>query len=145
MASSVSAGPFVARVERDDSGTWLGTVPTLRGIHTHARSLASLRRYLQDAIALWLEVERLDAGEKDPHVSRHEIAVVLDVKLPTDVRRATETAMRRRERAHDAEEEAHAATRKAAHALSAVGLSRRDAAELLGLSHQRIDQLLHSA
>jgi predicted RNase H-like HicB family nuclease len=81
-----------AEVERDESGTWIATVPALRGVHTHARTLASLRRYLQDAIAPWLEVDLLDAGERSPHVDRDSIAVELHVKLPPAARRAAETA-----------------------------------------------------
>ncbi len=141
----MSETTYVAEVERDASGNWLASVPALRGVHTHARSLASLRRYLKDAIALWLEVDLLDAGETDPHVERDSVNVQLNVKLPARVRRATETARRRRDRARGAEAEAAAATRDAAHALVESGLSHRDAAEMLGLSHQRVDQLLRSA
>jgi len=136
---------YVAEVERDESGNWIASVPALRGVHTHARTLASLRRYLQDAIALWLEVGLLDAGERDPHVDRGRIAVDLHVKLPADVRRAAETARRRRVQARSAETEAVAANRAAARALVELGFSRRDAAEVLELSHQRVDQLLRSA
>ncbi len=144
MATTVNE-TYVAEVERDQSGNWIASVPALRGVHTHARTLASLRRYLQDAVALWLEVGLLDAGEPDPHVDRDDISVKLQVKLPSQVRRAADTARRRRERARGAEAEAAAATREAARALVESGLSRRDAAEVLELSHQRVDQLLRSA
>jgi len=77
----LSETTYVAEVERDESGNWLASVPALRGVHTHARLLTSLRRYLRDAIALWLEVELVDAGEPDPHVARDSIYVQLDVKL----------------------------------------------------------------
>jgi hypothetical protein len=100
---------------------------------------------LQDAIALWLEVGLLDAGEGDPHIDRDDVSVELHVKLPPQVRRAADIARRRRERARGAEAEAAAATREAARALVESGLSRRDAAEVLELSHQRVDQLLRSA
>jgi len=137
---------YMAEVERDEkSGDWIASVPALREVHTHARTLAGLRGHLQDAIALWLEVDRSDAGERDPHVDRGAIRVELRVKLPTEVRRAAETARRRRERAQSAEYEAATATRAAAQALVQAGLSRRDAAEVLRLSHQRVDQLLRSA
>ncbi len=145
MASTVSETTYVAEVERDESGNWIAGVPGLRGVHTYARTLASLRSHLQDAIALWLEVEMLDAGEPDPHVDRASVTVELQVKLPAQARRATESARRRRERARSAELESAAATREAAQALVDSGLSYRDAAELLGLSHQRVHQLLRSA
>ena len=145
VAADVSNTAYIAEVERDKAGNWIASVPALRGVHTHARTLAGLRRYLQDAIALWLEVGRIDAGERDPHVERDTIQVELRVELPADVKRAAETARRRRERAQAAEHDAAAATREAAQALVGAGLSRRDAAEVLRLSHQRVDQLLRSA
>lgn len=145
VAAELSDTVYVADVERDDARNWTASVPALRGVHTHARTLAGLRRYLQDAIALWLEVDRVDAGERDPHVDRDAINVELRLKLPADVRRAADAARRSRERATSAEHDAAQATRTAAQALVAAGLSRRDAADVLRLSHQRVDQLLRSA
>ena len=131
---------YSATVWRED-GYWLADVPALRGVHTYARTLSKLRAHLADAIALWLEVERMDAGESDPHVDRDSITVLLDVELPAAARRATAAARRRRERAAKAESEAAEATRAAAQALRDAGFSQRDAAEVLGLSHQRVAQL----
>lgn len=145
MAAELSNAVYVAEVERDEAGNWIASVPALRGVHTHARTLAGLRRYLQDAIALWIEVGRADAGERDPDVARDTINVELRLKLPVEVRRAAETARRSRERASAAEHDAARATREAAQALVRAGLSRRDAAEVLRLSHQRVDQLLRPA
>lgn len=145
VAAELSDTVYVAEVERDEAGNWIASVPALRGVHTHARTLAGLRRYLQDAIALWIEVGRVDAGEHDPDVARDAINVELRLKLPAEVRRAAETARRSRERASAAEHDAARATREAAQALVRAGLSRRDAAEVLRLSHQRVDQLLRSA
>lgn len=145
MAADVSDVVYVADVERDEAGNWIASVPALRGVHTHARTLAGLRRYLQDAIALWIEVGRIDAGERDPDVARDAVKVELRLRLPADVRRAAEAARRSRERATAAEHDAARATRAAAQALVQAGLSRRDAADVLRLSHQRVDQLLRSA
>jgi len=145
MASTLTSNTYIAEVQRDESGNWIAGVPALRGVHTHARTLANLRANLQAAIALWLEAERLDAGERNPHIDRDSISVELQVKLPAPVRRATDSARQRREQAKSAEADAAAATRDAARALVEIGLSRRDAAELLGLSHQRVDQVLRSA
>jgi Holliday junction resolvasome RuvABC DNA-binding subunit len=72
------------------------------------------------------------------------IAVELQVRQPVRVRRAAETARRRRIEARSAERDAVAASREAARALVELGFSRRDAAEVLELSHQRFDQLLRS-
>lgn len=144
MAAELSDTVYIADVERDDAGNWIASVPALRGVHTHARTLAGLRRYLQDAIALWIEVGRMDAGERDPVVARDTIDVELRLKLPTEVTRAAEVARRSRERATAAERDAAEATRAAARALIGAGLSRRDAADVLRLSHQRVDQLLRS-
>ena len=145
MAAELSDTLYVAEVERDEAGNWIATVPALRGVHTHARTLAGLRRYLQDAIALWIEVGRVDAGERDPEVARDAINLELRLRLPADVRRAAEAARRSRERATAAERDAARATREAAQALVRAGLSRRDAADVLRLSHQRVDQLLRPA
>ena len=72
MDANVSERAYVADVERDHAGNWIASVPALRGVHTHARTLAGLRRYLQDAIALWFEVGRVDDGERHPHFrARH--------------------------------------------------------------------------
>ena len=90
MAEDISDTPYVAEVERDDAGNWIASVPAMRGVHTHARTLAGLRRYLQDAIALWLEVGRVDAGERDPHIDRDTVKVELRLELPAHVRRAAE-------------------------------------------------------
>jgi predicted RNase H-like HicB family nuclease len=135
---------FTAIVRREDD-YWLADVPALSGVHTFARTLAKLREYLADAIALWLEVERIDRGEPDPHVDRSSITIDLDVRLGAPVRRVAANARRRREQAAKAEADALAVTRDAARALTDAGLSQRDTAELLGLSHQRVNQLLRSA
>jgi transposase-like protein len=49
-----------------------------------------------------------------------------------------------RSKAEQAGEGAREATQEAARRLTAMGLSRRDAADLLGISHQRVQQLLAS-
>jgi predicted transcriptional regulator len=52
------------------------------------------------------------------------------------------TAKRARIRADLAEDRSREANTAAAHALTDAGYSRRDAATLLGISHQRVQQLL---
>lgn len=63
--------------------------------------------------------------------------------LPKQWREATRGFRRARTRAINAERDAQAHATDVANYLTAVcGLSLRDAAELLGLSHQRVQQLI---
>ena len=44
-------------IERDSEGYFIGSVPSLHGCHTQARSLDELMIRIQEAIELCLEVE----------------------------------------------------------------------------------------
>jgi len=44
-------------IERDSEGYYVASVPALPGCHTQARSLDELSERIQEAIALYLEVE----------------------------------------------------------------------------------------
>ena len=48
---------FTVIIERDEEGLFVGTVPSLRGCHTQARSLDELMERIKKAIQLCLEVE----------------------------------------------------------------------------------------
>ena len=48
---------FNVIIERDSEGFYVGSVPTLRGCHTQARSLDELMDRIREAIQLCLEVE----------------------------------------------------------------------------------------
>lgn len=48
---------FTVIIERDEEGFFVGTVPSLRGCHTQARSLDELMERMKEAIQLCLEVE----------------------------------------------------------------------------------------
>ena len=45
-------------VERDEDGYYVASVPELPGCHTQAKTLDELRRRIEEAIKLYLEVER---------------------------------------------------------------------------------------
>jgi len=49
--------PFNVIIERDAEGYYVASVPELRGCHTQAKSLDILRKRIQKAIELCLEVE----------------------------------------------------------------------------------------
>jgi len=48
---------FTVIIERDKEGFFVGTVPSLKGCHTQARSLDELMERMREAIQLCLEVD----------------------------------------------------------------------------------------
>lgn len=48
---------FSVVIEQDSEGTYVASVPALRGCHTQAKSLDELMERVKEAIALCLEVE----------------------------------------------------------------------------------------
>ena len=45
-------------IEKDEDGYYVGSVPALPGCHTQGMSIDQLLERMQEAIALWLEVDR---------------------------------------------------------------------------------------
>ena len=122
---------YSAIFERDESGAWLARIPSIRGCHTYGRTLEQARTRLREALGLWID--------------RPEHAVIEEtIRLPADLRTAIQRSRRTRERAERERENAQEQTRAAAEALVEEGVSLRDAGELLGLSHQRVQQLVQA-
>jgi predicted RNase H-like HicB family nuclease len=118
-------------LERDESGAWLARVPGVQGCHTYGRTLDQARRRLREALALW--VDDAEAAEFDE-----------EVRLPADVRTSLRKYEAARRKAEEERVKAQACTAEATGMLvGQFGLSFRDAGELLGLSHQRVQQLVH--
>ena len=121
---------YRAVFERDESGAWIARVPSVRGCHTYGRTLDQARRRLREALALW--VDKPDTAE-----------IVEDVRLPPNVKAAVRASRADRRRAEEQRVEASASTARAARVLvDDLGVGFRDAAELLGISHQRVQQLV---
>lgn len=121
---------FKVRLRRDpeDNTYWLAEVVGAAGAHTFGRSLAEAKRHAIEVVALWFELEpdQFDI-EWDVHLG----------DLGASVRQA---------RSAMAHAEADRARRDAAvRALTDAGLSYRDIAELLGLSHQRVAQIARAS
>jgi predicted RNase H-like HicB family nuclease len=109
-----------------DGGAWHVYVPAVQGCRSHGRSLSEARRNIREALALF---------------DREGAELVEDVRLPKPV----STALVRAKKAHEAlmtlQKTAQDSARASARQLLAVGLSLRDAGELMGLSHEHVKQL----
>lgn len=124
---------FSVVYERDDNNRWFVRCPDVQGAHSHGRTLASSRRNIREAIAIVLDLDKEEGFDLSEEIR------LGDESLQDAIEQATE----RRELALASERVAAVATRSAIlRALeSADTLSNRDLAELLNLSHQRVQQL----
>jgi len=121
---------YTVRYERDVEGWWVATVPRVRGCHTQGRTLDEARRRIREALALFID----DANT---------VLLRDDIRLPADVKRMLERVARTRRQTDLLQRECALHLRKAVKQLSRrMGLSVRDQANLLGLSHQRVHQII---
>jgi predicted RNase H-like HicB family nuclease len=115
----------------DRSGSWWAiSVPELRGVRTQARRLDQAEAMVREAIALMLDVPE------------DSFDVVLAPHLPERTELAVDELRRRKGQADAAQRAASEAAVAAAEALVGAGLTVRDAGRVLGVSHQRVAQLL---
>ncbi len=131
MKTKKKATSYTVTFERDEEGWWVASVREVAGCHTQGRTIEQARRRVREALALFVD----DADDAD---------LVDDVKLPAGARRALAQCEKARRQAKDVAAKAQDLTQEAARVLTAdLGLSVRDASALLGLSHQRVQQLVH--
>lgn len=98
-----------------------------------ARSVAELDQAAREVAALWLNIDERD------------VTVTVTVKLPENAARLWEASTAREEEARAAVKDAARMKREAVQALTADGISQRDAARILGVSPQRVNQLAEMA
>jgi predicted RNase H-like HicB family nuclease len=118
--------------ERDDGRAWIARVPSVRGCHTYGRTIDQARKRIREALALWVgDAEKAEFVE--------------EIRLPARALEAVRRSRDARRRATEQREKAHETTAEAARTLvDDLDLGLRDAADLLGLSHQRVQQLVRS-
>jgi predicted RNase H-like HicB family nuclease len=109
--------------ERDQSGWWVAAVRGVRGCHTQGRTVDEGRRRIREALELFV-----DDARRAP--------IVDDVKLPSAASRAIRAYATLRKKADEEDRRAVRVLRT-----GRLKMSARDAARLLGLSHQRVHQL----
>ena len=125
---------YHATLELDaHSGQWMADIEGLP-VHTWGRTLGKVKEYAHEALAAHLDVAAADVRS---HI------VFRTPQLPAPVLEALGAAEHARSEADTATVRAADARAAAAGALvRQAHLSMRDAAEILGVSHQRVQQLL---
>ena len=128
---------YIAEAVR--SGRWWAIrVPELPGVFSQARTLQEARAMAADAIALVLDVP---ADTFDVDVQAF-LAATEDGRGSESIAAMVEVVEARKAAADRAASEAAATMRRAATTLAETGMTLRDAGELLGVSYQRIQQLV---
>ena len=120
---------YTVQCERDESSTWVATVPELPGVVTQSRRLAGIPDLVRDAIELWLDDTKV------------QIEVELVIVGAEAAREAWAESRRLRADADEKAAESSKLARAAVADLSRQGLSMRDTALVLGVSFQRVSQL----
>ena len=121
---------YCVAYERDESGWWVATVRGARGCHAQGRTVDEARRRIREALELFVDNAR-------------RATILDDVKLPSAATRAIRAYSTLRKKADEEDRRAARAARRAVRVLriGKLKMSARDAARLLGLSHQRAHQL----
>ena len=135
-SQSAIVATYHARFELDQSGVWIVELEELPEVHSYGRTLGKAREYISDALALWLDIPVTEARQRIK--SRTP-------ELPESVKVSVDHALAEREIADaTAKVASEAMTVACVSLLRDAHLSMRDAAEVLGISHQRVQQLSSS-
>jgi predicted nucleotidyltransferase/predicted RNase H-like HicB family nuclease len=124
--------PAYRAVAERDGSWWAIRVPELRGVYSQARRLADVEAMARDALALVLDL------------ASDTFDVSVEPVLGSDAAGLVEQALAGRLEAEQAARRASEQLRAAVDCLAASGLTVRDIAHILGLSHQRIAQVSNS-
>jgi len=109
-----------------DDKVWLVRATEDERCHSWGQTIAEARRHIRDAAALWAE---------------SPVEIVDRITPPPTAAIAVGDYLSLREKVEDLTDELSVAQMNAAVALRQAGLSMREAAAVLGISHQRVGQL----
>ena len=126
------AGSRSHRVEAVRSGNWWAiTVPGLDGVFSQARRLDQVEARAREAVAMMLDIDEAAVGELAVSVTPPD--TVADLLRQLDVSEAA---------AATATVQAATLRRQVAQELLDEGFPMRDVGQLIGVSHQRVSQIL---
>ena len=115
-------------------GWWAISVPDLPGVFSQCRRLDQVDEYVREAIALMLDVDESELGTID-----------VTVTSPPEIAELVETVQQAEHTARGAAEAAARARKEAAQTLLHQGYPMRDIGRMIGISHQRVSQILNEA
>jgi predicted RNase H-like HicB family nuclease len=119
--------------ERYEKGLWVAHVKGIVGCHTQGRTIAQARDRIREALGLF-----------DEHADKAQLED--DVRLPGAVNRLVSAQRSTRSKQQAVEAKLRELNVKAARALTKqVGLSLRDAGELLGASQESVRQWVEAS
>jgi predicted RNase H-like HicB family nuclease len=123
---------YTVRYERDKAGWWVASVLKVRGCHTQGRSINQARTRIREALSLFI-------------ANADTVELLDDIKLPLNAQKLVRQTIDNRKMVDAANSKFTKTQVKAAEVLiKDLGVSVRDAGEVLGISHQRVAQLLPS-
>jgi predicted RNase H-like HicB family nuclease len=122
---------YVVKYKRIEDGWWLATVDGVPGCLTQGRTINQTRRRIREALSLF--VDHADTAK-----------LIDNIQLSAKVQQTLNQFNIVRKRANEEIVRLQDSANKAVTLLTeGTDMSMRDAAELLGLSHQRVHQILH--
>ena len=122
---------YFAVFERDrHSDAWLVHIDGIEACHTYGRTLRQAESRIREALGAWLD--------RDP------AELQITARWPAELTKLADQVSQARQQANQASRDAATKTARAVRRLERMGLSRRDAADVLGMSHQRVQQMLAS-
>jgi predicted RNase H-like HicB family nuclease len=122
---------YVIRFEMDEEGWWIATARDVQGCHTQGRSLRQARTRIREALSLFVGDAAAEKAE-----------LVEEIAPPREVAPLVERYRSAKDRAEAEHLHAQEALKDAVAGLVSASLTVRDAGEILGLSHQRVQQLV---
>jgi hypothetical protein len=122
----VNSGTYRATISREDPW-WVATVEGVGA--TESKTIADLEDMVTDLIVVMRDLDKPDFN------------VIWDYDLPDEAAGALKDYQRSRREHKAAERRYNEDAARAAIALDHANLSSREAAQLMGLSHQRVQQL----
>jgi predicted RNase H-like HicB family nuclease len=125
---------YAIDLERDEQRWWVATARGIAGCHTQGRSIRQALSRIREALAACTDTD----------VAPEQLAPA--IHLPVEARSAVERYAAASKRLERDQRAARSAADEAIETLVGdLSLSVRDAGDVLGLSHQRVHQLVSAA